>query len=86
MAELHLTGIDDRLMARLQERAQESGHTIEQQARDILREAITEGGTDRKEEQTLRMPAADRSFEPFEPVATTGISASELLIRDRRHD
>jgi hypothetical protein len=34
--------------------------------------------------ETLRMPPSDRSFRGIDPVDVPGISASELLIRDRR--
>jgi plasmid stability protein len=83
MAELHLTGLDDDLLDRLRERAQAEGTSVEGLVREELAEAAS-GDGDVDEPQTLRMPPADRSFRTVDPVDAPGISASELLIRDRR--
>ena len=85
MAELHLTNIDDEVLARLRERAQQEGTSLEERVRSLL-EQEAEGDTEDSDDpsQTLRMPPADRSFRNVDPVETPGISASELLIRDRR--
>jgi hypothetical protein len=81
MAELHLTDIDDEVLAKLQERARRDGTSLEERIRSLLeRAAAEEDGAS----ETLRMPPPDRSFRNVEPVEAPGISASELLIRDRR--
>lgn len=85
MAELHITDIDDQVLARLREQAQREGTSLEDQVRLLLTQAAeAEDSRSGDEEQTLRMPSSDRSFRDVDPVDAPGISASELLIRDRR--
>jgi len=85
MAEVHLTDIDDKVLDRLRERAQEEGMSLEERIRSLLkREVEEETGELENTSQTLRMPPSDRSFRDVDPVEAPGISASELLIRDRR--
>jgi hypothetical protein len=85
MAELHLTDIDDEVLDRLRKRARRAGRSLEEQVRTLLeREAEDDPGESGDGSQTLRMPPPDRSFRDVDPVEAPGISASELLIRDRR--
>lgn len=85
MAEVHLTDIDDKVLDRLRERAQQEGMSLEERIRSLLkREVEEENGELEDISQTLRMPPSDRSFRDVDPVEAPGISASELLIRDRR--
>lgn len=85
MAELHITDIDEQVLARLRERAKQEGIPLEEQVRFLLKQAAEADDNGRTgDSQTLRMPPADRSFRKVNPVETPGISASELLIRDRR--
>lgn len=85
MAELHLTDIDDEVLARLRDRAREEGTSLDERIRSLLKHAAEEDGSGSAEESnTLRMPPSDRSFRDVDPVEAPGISASELLIRDRR--
>jgi plasmid stability protein len=84
MAELHLTNINDAVLARLRERARQEGASLEEKVRELLeREAARESDVPEDTSQTLRMPAPDRSFRNVDPVEASGIPASELLIRDR---
>jgi len=85
MAELHISDIDEQVLARLRERAKQEGASLEEQVRALLKQAAGESGSDAIDDsQTLRMPPADRSFRKIDPIEAPGISASELLIRDRR--
>ena len=85
MAELHIPDMDEQVLARLRERAERKGLSLEEQVRTLLKEAAGENGSDAISDfQTLRMPPADRSFRKMDPIEAPGISASELLIRDRR--
>ena len=85
MAELHITDIDERVLTRLRERAQQDNVELEEIVRHLLEEAAEEEHTRvTKKGGTLRMPPRDRSFQAFQPITTSGISASALLIRDRR--
>jgi plasmid stability protein len=85
MAELHLTNVDEDVLARLRDRAQQAGISLEEQICTLLEQGGEEEGNDGSEaSQTLRMPPSDRSFRDVDPVEAPGISASELLIRDRR--
>lgn len=85
MAELHLTDIDEQVLRRLHDRARQEGVSLEERIRALLKREVEEGTSDStKAGQTLRMPPSDRSFRDVEPVDAPGISASELLIRDRR--
>ena len=84
MAELHLTNINDAVLARLRRRAQQEGASLEEKVRGLLqREAERESDVPADAPQTLRMPSPDRSFRDVDPVQAPGIAASELLIRDR---
>lgn len=84
MAELHLTDLDDVVLARLQERARQQGMSLEENIRRLLkREAEKEPKTPEDVSETLRMPSPDRSFQTVDPVQASGIPASTLLIRDR---
>ncbi len=83
MAELHLTDIDEDVLARLRERARREGTSLEERIHSLLEHAAAEKQSTEVSE-TLRMPPLDRSFRDIDPVDVPGISASELLIRDRR--
>lgn len=84
MAELHITDIDEQVLARLRERARREGASLEARIRSLLEQAAEADDSSSEESQTLRMPPSDRSFRDVDPVEAPGISASELLIRDRR--
>lgn len=85
MAELHITDVDDEVLARLRDRARREGTSLDERIRSLLTQAAEKEGSGSTEElQTLRMPPSDRSFRDVDPVEAPGISASELLIRDRR--
>jgi hypothetical protein len=84
MAELHLTNLNDAVLARLRERARQEGVSLEEKVRELLeREAEREADAPEDASQTLRMPSPDHSFRDVDPVEAQGIAASELLIRDR---
>lgn len=85
MAALHIPDIDEQVLTYLRERARREGTSLEEQVRALLKQAAEErDGDGLDDSQTLRMPPADRSFRKIDPVEAPGISASELLIRDRR--
>lgn len=84
MADLHLTNLNDAVLARLRERARHEGVFLEEKVRGLLeREAEREADAPEDASQTLRMPFPDHSFRDVDPVEAQGIAASELLIRDR---
>jgi len=84
MADLHLTNINDAVLARLRERAQQEGTSLEERVRGLLeREAERDADVPVDTSHTLRMPSPDRSFRNVDPVEASGTPASELLIRDR---
>ena len=84
MAELHLTNINEVVLARLRDRAQQEGTSLEEKVRGLLeQEAERDADVPEDTSQTLRMPSPDRSFRDVDPVQAPGIAASELLIRDR---
>lgn len=84
MAELHLTNINEVVLARLRDRAQQEGTSLEEKVRGLLeQEAERDADVSEDTSQTLRMPSPDRSFRDVDPVHAPGIAASELLIRDR---
>lgn len=84
MADVHLTNINEQVLSRLRERAHREGTSLEKTIRSLLEQAASEEEPRPEEPKTLRMPPSDRSFRDVNPVETPGISASELLIRDRR--
>lgn len=85
MAELHLTDIDEQVLRRLHDRARQEGVSLEERICALLEREVEEGSSGSTDAgQTLRMPPSDRSFRDVDPVDAPGISASELLIRDRR--
>ena len=86
MADLHLRNLDEEVLTELRKQAQQRGLSLEETARSILQQE-TRNVVDASEEeasQTLRMPSSDRSLRNVDPVETSGIPASALLIRDRR--
>ena len=84
MAELHLTNINEVVLARLRDRAKQEGTSLEEKVRGLLeQEAERDADVPEDTSQTLRMPSPDRSFQDVDPVEAQGIAASELLIRDR---
>lgn len=84
MAELHLTNLNDAVLARLREHARQEGVSLEEKVRGLLeREAERDADVPEDASQPLRMPAPDHSFRDVDPVQAPGIAASELLIRDR---
>ena len=85
MAELHLTDIDDQVLARLRQQVEQEGTSLKEQVRSLLEQAAeSTDGSSEEPSQTLCMPPSDRSFRNVDPVDAPGISASKLLIRDRR--
>ena len=85
MTELRLTDLDEQMLDRLRERAQKAGVTLEERIRSpLMKDVEGETGDSNENVRTLRMPPPDRSFRDVDPVEAPGISASELLIRDRR--
>jgi plasmid stability protein len=92
MADLHIKDIDEQIMMRLQRRAKEENRSVEALIRETLHEAASihpsseataEEMFVRAVERIRRVPAKER-IPDIEPVEVEGLSASELLIRDRR--
>lgn len=92
MAELHITDIDEQVLARLRERAKQENRPVETLIREEFeRAASLSFAPQRADEDAFvqavkrlqAMPAKERVSD-VEPVEIEGIPASELLIRDRR--
>lgn len=84
MPDLHLSNIDDAVLAQLRERAWQEGLSLEEKVRTLLEQEVSsETGSSGEDAETLRMPSPDCSFQDVHPVQASGPSASELLIRDR---
>lgn len=92
MAELHITDIDEQVLARLRERAKQENRPVEALIREELeRAASLSFAPQRADEDAFvqavkrlqAVPAKERVSD-VEPVEIEGIPASELLIRDRR--
>ncbi len=73
MAELHLTDIDDKVLARLRKQAQQKGISLEDQVRALLQQEAEEDTGDSDDTfQTLRMPPAGLPvFDPTRDVDET---------------
>jgi plasmid stability protein len=92
MAELHLTGVDDEVLARLRRRAEKENRSVEALAREELERTVSlsstaETATEKSFAQAverIRSTPAEERVPDVKPVEIEGISASELLIRDRR--
>jgi plasmid stability protein len=90
MAELHLTDIDDEVLARLQRRAEQEGRSVEDLVQEELERALsssekaTEEASFVQAVERLRATPPEERVPDVEPVEIEGIPASELLIRDRR--
>ena len=85
MAELRITGIDEQALERWRAEARAEGVSLEAKVRALIEgEAQGDRGISEDKPQTLRMPPEGRSFRDIQPVDAPGISASELLLRDRR--
>jgi plasmid stability protein len=93
MAELHITDIDEQVLARLRERAKKENRSMEALIREGLERAAysapsdqmttAEGAFVQAVKRIQAIPAEER-VPDFKPVEIEGIPASELLIRDRR--
>lgn len=92
MAELHLTDIDEQVLARLRQQAEQENRSVEALVRDELEQAAVRSSAAQTAEETsfvqaverLRSTPAEERMPDVEPVEIEGIPASELLIRDRR--
>jgi len=92
MAELHLTDLNDRVLARLQQRAEQKDRSVEDLVQEALERALSVPPSEKrtKEEsfvqsvERLRAMSPEERVPDVEPVEIEGIPASELLIRDRR--
>lgn len=92
MADVYITGIDERVMSRLRRRAEQHNRSVESLIREELERVVSvESLGDPNDEepflrqvQRLRKTAASERYPDVSPVEIEGIPASELLIRDRR--
>jgi len=92
MAELHLTDVDDEVLARLRQRAEKQNRSVEAVAHEELERAVSLSSTTETavEEsfgqavERIRSTPAEKRVPDVEPVEIEGIPASDLLIRDRR--
>ena len=92
MAELHLTDLDDEVLARLHQRAERQDRSVEDLVQEELERALSISPSEKPTEQEafdqavkrLRATSPEERMPDVEPVEIEGIPASELLIRDRR--
>lgn len=92
MAELHLTDLNDRVLARLQQRAEQKDRSVEDLVQEALERALSVPPSEKRTEEEsfvqsverLRAMSPEERVPDVEPVEIEGIPASELLIRDRR--
>lgn len=92
MAELRIPDVDERVLARLRERAEQQNRSVETLIREELERAVSllsPAQTAEEESfvrtvERLRATPAEERVPDVEPVEIEGIPASELLIRDRR--
>lgn len=92
MAELHITDIDEQVLARLRERAKQENRPVEALIQEELERAASLSSSPQRADEDAfvqavkrlqAVPAKERVSD-VEPVEIEGIPASELLIRDRR--
>jgi plasmid stability protein len=92
MAELHITGVDEEVLAQLRRRAEREGRSTEALIREELKQAASRRSPAQTAEEDSFVQAVDQiqstpaeeRIPDVEPVEIEGIPASELLIRDRR--
>ncbi len=92
MAELHLTDVDDKVLAQLRQRAEKQNRSVEALVHEELERAVSQPwAAESTEEESfgqaverIRATPPEERVPDVEPVAIEGIPASELLIRDRR--
>lgn len=92
MAELHLTDIDDKVLAQLRRRAKQEDRSVEDLVQEELERALSFSSSEKAAEEAsfvqaverLRATSPEERVPDVEPVEIEGIPASELLIRDRR--
>jgi plasmid stability protein len=92
MAELHLTDIDDEVLARLERRAKQEDRSVEHLVQEELERALSFSSSEKVTEEAsfvqaverLRATSPEKRVPDVEAVEIEGIPASELLIRDRR--
>jgi plasmid stability protein len=92
MAELHLTDLDDEVLARLHQRAEQQDRSVEDLVQEELERALSISPSEKPTEEEafdqavkrLRATSPEERMPDVEPVEIEGIPASELLIRDRR--
>lgn len=92
MAELHLTDIDDEVLAQLHRRAEQHDRSVECLVQEGLERVLSFSSSERttaeesfvQSVERLRATPPDQRVPDVEPIEIEGIPASELLIRDRR--
>lgn len=92
MAELHLTDLDDEVLARLHQRAEQQDRSVEDLVQEELERVLSFSSSEKRTEkesfvqsvERLRAMSPEERVPDVEPVEIEGIPASELLIRDRR--